>query len=145
MSEPLFYSLPHGHYDILRVALQAALLPTDDLLEPGRMFFGLSDDRGPIGYAVLEGDGPDRLLRSLVILHTRRRQGHGATLLARLEHLATDGEIERLHLLTRSARSFFRDRGYEDADRGAAPASIAGSMQFTSLCPASAAYLVKTL
>ena len=26
--------------------------------DPRRMFFGLSDDRGPIGYVGLEGDGP---------------------------------------------------------------------------------------
>ena len=76
---------------------------------------------------------------------TRRQQGHGGALIARLEQLAKDGEVERLHLLTRSARFFFRDRGYADADRGAAPPSITGSAQFTSLCPASAAYLVKTL
>jgi hypothetical protein len=35
--------------------------------------------------------------------------------------------------------------GYVAADRPSAPSTIAGSREFSSLCPASAAYLVKAL
>ncbi|WP_342747148.1 arsenic resistance N-acetyltransferase ArsN2 [Sphingomonas lenta] len=144
MSGKVFYEVPQGAYDTLRVALEQAGLPTSDLDEPGRLFFGLSDDRGIIGYVGLEGDGPDRLLRSLVIFPSRRRLGHGRELVERLEGCVA-GVVERLHLLTTTAAPFFRANGYADADRATAPAPIAASREFTALCPASAAYLVKAL
>ena len=40
---------------------------------------------------------------------------------------------------------FFRRLGYVDADRDAAPAFIAATAQFTSLCGPRATYLVKDL
>lgn len=144
MSGQTFYEVPREAYDNLRAALNQAGLPTTDLDEPDRLFFGLSDERGLIGYVGLEGDGPDRLLRSLVILPSRRDLGHGRELVARLERCVA-GAVERLHLLTTTAAPFFRANGYADADRAAAPPSIAASREFTALCPASAAYLVKAL
>jgi len=50
-----------------------------------------------------------------------------------------------LHMLTTTALNFFTKLGYRPADRGMAPLAIATTRQFTSLCPASAHYLVKTL
>ena len=144
MSQTTFYEVPREAYDILRAALEQAGLPTSDLEEPGRLFFGLSDDRGLIGYIGLEGDGPDRLLRSLVILPHRRGLGLGRKLVTHLERCAA-GEVERLHLLTTTAAPFFQANGYAGADRGAAPLAIASSREFTALCPASATYLVKAL
>lgn len=145
MTNPTFVSVTPGQDGVMRLMLEVAQLPTDDLDQPGRSFFRMADRTGVIGYVGLEGTGPDRLLRSLVVLPSRRAQGHGAALVARLEELARHDEARRLHLLTRSSRSFFRRLGYADADRTTAPAVIAGTAQFTSLCPSSAAYLVKTL
>ncbi len=130
--------------DVLRLALEAAQLPTDDLGGRNQMFFSLSDDDGLIGFVGLEGDGADRLLRSLVVLPTRRGQGYGRMLVERLERVA-DGTVERLHLLTNGSAEFFRGLGYVDADRDAAPAFIAATAQFTSLCGPRATYLVKDL
>lgn len=142
MSRTIFYEVPRGAYDILRSTLEQAGLPTSDLEEPGQLFFGLSDDQGLIGYIGLEGDGPDRLLRSLVLLPSRRGFGHGRELVERLERCVA-GAVERLHLLTTTAAPFFRANGFVDADRATAPAPIAASREFAALCPASAAYLVK--
>lgn len=144
MTELVFFEVPRGAYDILRAALEQADLPTGDLDQPGRLFFGLSDDKSLIGYVGLEGEGPDRLVRSLVVLPSRRGSGLGSTLVGQLEAmLPTD--VERLHLLTRTAAPLFRRLGYVDADRSTAPTNIASTEQFVSLCPANAAYLVKTL
>ena len=52
--------------------------------------------------------------------------------------------MRHLHLPTTTAAPFFRALGYADADRAEAP-SAATSREFTSLCPASATYLVKEL
>jgi len=139
-----FYEVPLGAYDILSLALQEAGLPTSDLTEPNRRFFGLSDEHGLIGYVGVEGGGPDRLLRSLVVLPSRRGLGHGMQLVKHLEQCVA-GEVHRLHLLTTTAAPFFRAHGFADADRTQAPTAIATSREFTELCPASAAYLVKVL
>ncbi|MES2095908.1 MAG: arsenic resistance N-acetyltransferase ArsN2 [Pseudomonadota bacterium] len=145
MSRVTFSSLSHGQQDVMRLALDAARLPTDDLHETGRAFFELSDEQGPIGFVGLEGDGPDRLLRSLVVLPGRKQQGHGGLLVAHVEATARRDDAERLHLLTTTVAGFFRARGYRPADRAAAPTAIAGTAQVTLLCPGSASYLVKDL
>jgi len=98
-----------------------------------------------IGFAGLKTDGADRLLRSLVVLPSRKRQGHGGLLVAHVESLARRDGVERLHLLTTTVAEFFRARGYRPANREDAPPAIAASAQFSSLCPGSAAYLVKDL
>lgn len=144
MTELVFYEVPRGAYYILRKALEEADLPTADIEQPGRLFFGLSDERGLIGYIGVEGDGGDRLLRSLVVLPCRRDSGHGSMLVQRLEASPPAG-VERLHLLTTIAAPFFRRLDYVDAERRDAPACIAATEQFAALCLASAAYLVKTL
>ena len=140
----VYFSEARQADDALRLALEAAQLPTDDLGGRNQMFFSLSDDDGLIGFVGLEGDGADRLLRSLVVLPTRRGQGYGRMLVERLERVA-DGTVERLHLLTNGSAEFFRGLGYVDADRDAAPAFIAATAQFTSLCGPRATYLVKDL
>ena len=143
MTQIYFAEARHAD-DVLRLALGTAQLPTDDLGGPDQMFFSLSDDEGLIGFIGLEGNGADRLLRSLVVLPTRRGEGYGRMLVEHLEGV-TDGAVERLHLLTNGSAEFFRGLGYVDADRDAAPAFIAATAQFTSLCGPRATYLVKDL
>lgn len=140
----IYFSEARHADDVLCLALSAAGLPTDDIGGPDQMFFSLSDDDGLIGFIGREGDGADRLLRSLVVLPTRRGQGYGRLLVERLEG-AADGAVDRLHLLTNGTAEFFRAIGYVDADRDRAPAFIAATVQFTSLCGPRATYLVKDL
>jgi N-acetylglutamate synthase-like GNAT family acetyltransferase len=131
--------------DAFRHTLDWERLPTDDIEEPGRLFFSLGDDERVFGYVGLEGTGPDALLRSLVVKRPYVGQGYGRLLVEHLEELCRRGTVERLHLLTNGAAPFFRRLGYVDADRASAPPGIAGSAQFRSLCPASASYMVKAL
>src|SRR3546814_6738713 len=128
----------------LAETLAAAGLPIADLDQPGRSFFRFDAD-ATVGFGGLEGEGADRLLRSLVVLPALRHCGIGRAILAALETAARELGAQRLHLLTTTAAPFFRANGYCNRDRTAAPASIAGTEQFTRLCPASAAYLVKSL
>lgn len=144
MSRVIFAPLPFAD-DMLAIALGAAGLPTDDLREPGRAFFGLSDDHRPIGFIGIEGAGADRLLRSLVVLPGRKRKGFGGLLVAHAEAFARQDGVERLHMLTQTVPDFFRARGYRPVERATAPATIASTAQFAALCPASAAYFVKDI
>lgn len=129
----------------LATALREAGLPTDDPQAPGRRFFRFDDAAGAVGFGGLEGEGAHRLLRSMVVLPARRGRGHGAAMLRLLEAAATELGAAELHLLTETADGFFRAQGYAPADRASAPADIAATAQFGSLCPASARYLAKRL
>lgn len=128
----------------LAQVLNTAGLPSSDLAEPDRMFFRFDAD-SLVGYGGLEGQGTDRLLRSIVILSDHRGHGLGRALVATLEQQARDLGIGRLHLLTTTAAPFFRALGYIDTDRDTAPLAVAASREFTSLCPASASYLAKAI
>lgn len=134
--------------------LAGAGLPGDDVRAPGRVFYRFDAAApgdvtdvtdAPLGFGGLEGAGADRLLRSAVVAPERRGSGVGAALVAALEEAARGDGTQRLHLLTTTTARFFATHGYRPADRGAAPAAIAASREFTALCPASATYMVKTL
>ncbi|GAB5352546.1 arsenic resistance N-acetyltransferase ArsN2 [Qipengyuania sp. 483] len=129
----------------LAAALAADGLPYDDLSEPGRQFYVIRRADRQLGYIGIEGTGSDRLLRSFVIPAEHRSAGVGREALAALEGHARDAGTKRLHLLTTTAAEFFRRSGYQPASREDAPNDIAGSREFTTLCPASAEYLVKEL
>ncbi|MBX9898219.1 MAG: GNAT family N-acetyltransferase [Qipengyuania sp.] len=129
----------------LAASLAPEGLPTSDLAEPGRTFWRFSDDEGLLGFGGIEGSGEERLLRSVVISADRRGNGAGQKIVAAIEAAAVGDGVQRLHLLTTSAASFFHAIGYQDADRGRVPPEIASTAQFASLCPASATYLVKDL
>lgn len=133
-----------GELMALARLLNAASLPSTDLAEPDRVFFRFGIDH-VVGYGGLEGEGTHRLLRSVVVLPGRRGAGVGRAIVAALEQEARELGVQRLHLLTTTAAPFFGAMGYVAADRGAAPPTIAASREFTSLCPASADYLVKAL
>ncbi|WP_204126454.1 arsenic resistance N-acetyltransferase ArsN2 [Pseudomonas ogarae] len=129
----------------LRDALTQAGLPVDDLTYPGRQFFSFSHQDVVVAFGGIEGEGADRLLRSLVVLEGLRGKGTGASVLAAIEAFAKREGVEQLHLLTDSAAAFFTGQGYQAQSRALAPASISATAQFKTLCPASATYLSKRL
>ncbi len=131
--------------DGLAIQLNSAGLPTQDLLQSNRMFYSFHHGDTTLGYGGIEGNGPDRLLRSLVIVPAQRQVGAGTLLLQVLERIAAADGALHLHLLTNSAEDFFQTRGYERRKRSQAPEAISSSAEFTALCPASAVYMVKKL
>jgi N-acetylglutamate synthase-like GNAT family acetyltransferase len=137
--------LDAGSVPALAVELGAAGLPISDLTEPGRQFYRFDDDAGLVGYGGIEGLGADRLLRSLVVTPARRGSGGGAAMLAAIERAAADSGAVCLYLLTTTAEPYFRRHGYGLTDRAHAPDAISGSIEFRSLCPASAAFLSKRI
>lgn len=137
--------LASAEFPELSSFLSEARLPTEDLLLPGRMFFRFEQAGELLGFGGIEGAGPDRLLRSLIVMEKRRGQGDGRRVLAMLEQVALTDGVQRLHLLTNTASVFFRANGYRTALRIEAPETISRSVEFTSLCPASAAYMVKDI
>ena len=126
-------------------ALQEAHLPSDDVVLPGRVFYAFQLEGQHIGYAGLEVYGQEALLRSLLIVPRQRKRGLGSQVVSEVEKLARQAGIERLHLLTTDQAPFFERIGYVLTQRQLAPADIASTLQFKSLCPSSASYLWKSL
>lgn len=130
----------------LLAALTAAGLPTDDLTTPGRKFYRFRDPAGLAGYAGLEGDGPDRLLRSFVVVESRRRRGIGREIHGVLEWIAGGAGVHRLHAVAADTAPFFQALGYRSEPRQFAPAEIAATASFGITAGDEATiYLVKRL
>lgn len=132
--------------DRLRPWLEAAGLPVSDLgaASPTR-WLGLDDGGSLIGGVGLEWHAPDALLRSLVVRADRRREGHGARLVAAAQAAARAHGVDALYCLTLDVAPFFRALGWAPVDRADVPAAIRGTTQFAGVCPASATVLRRSL
>ena len=87
--------LPAGpeHLDEVARSLACAGLPGDDVRLPGRWFFRAVDADGPVGFGGLEGEGPDVLLRSVLVHPGARGRGHGAGVVYYLDGGAVRGVL----------------------------------------------------
>lgn len=125
--------------------LAQARMPTADLTDRSAVQFWVAPSVGAvIGAVGLERHGDAGLLRSLVVAPDARGQGVGLALVEAVEVAARDQGINRLVLLTQTARAFFERRGYELIEREAAPDAVKASAQFRSICPASAVCMTKS-
>ncbi len=125
--------------------LQSAGLPTSDLSSAQQLQLWVLQSDSLQGVIALEHFGSEALLRSLAVASECRRRGIGHQLVARLEHDAYAGGIQRLILLTETAQAFFRALDYQVIDRQAVGDAVKQSAEFRSLCPASAVCMSKTL
>jgi amino-acid N-acetyltransferase len=126
--------------------LDEAKLPVADLSEAHlENFIGRSYGNELEGVVGLELYPPVALLRSLAVVPARRGRGIGQALLADAERYARERDVKDIFLLTTSAERFFARAGYERIERAAAPAAIQHTQEFSSLCPASSAFMRKRL
>lgn len=119
-------------------------LPTADL-SPAVALFGVRDARGLQGVVGIEACGPVGLLRSLAVRTDQRRGGMGSALVLEAERVAAARGFRALYLLTTTAEAFFARRGYVRLARDEAPAEIRGTTEFSTICPASAAFMRKDM
>lgn len=126
--------------------LTSAALPSADLTDAHmEHFFYCGSDVAPLGVVGLELCGPDALLRSLAVSSVQQRAGLGSALVDQAERYARSHGVRSIFLLTTTAESFFKKRGYVPTERATAPEAIRASREFADLCPASSAFLVKHL
>jgi amino-acid N-acetyltransferase len=132
--------------DGLKAALLKAGLPADDVGNARLLFWRFETYNDvPVGFGGLEIHGSDALLRSVVILPPLRDIGMGRAVVDTLETEAAARKCRAVYLLTGFEADFFSRLGYDACERADVPDSIRGSAQFASLCPASAAVMVKRL
>lgn len=126
--------------------LVSAQLPATDITpEHLEHFFGAWADTTLVGVVGIEVFDSVALLRSLAVVPSRRGSGLGTALLTRAEQYAMEKGIHSLFLLTTTAESYFKHRGYSSLLREAAPEAIEKTAEFTSLCPASSVFMVKRI
>lgn len=124
---------------LLAETLAAEGLPTGDLNVAGNRFFEFRDCGGTlVGFAGLQQFDTFALLRSVVVFPRARTQANGTGIVNWLAAEAVRRGADELFLLTTTAAKFFEKRGFRPVDRNEAPAAIASTAEFTSLCPASA-------
>lgn len=126
--------------------LKACALPTEDLSASHfEHFFGCGPAHDPQGVVGIELHGKAALLRSLAVMEASRGHGCGTQLVAEAERHARESGAIEVYLLTSTARTLFESLGYRIVERSEAPESIRSTKEFSSLCPASAAFMVKRL
>jgi amino-acid N-acetyltransferase len=145
VSEPLMIRGRPPRSTVLAL-LQAHGLPASDITETHlEHFFFIGSDSSPMGLVGLELCGTDALMRSLVVAENARNKGLGSTLVEHAEQYAASKGAQSIYLLTTTAETYFKRRGYERIDRSKAPPSIGRTHEFAGLCPASSAFMSKRI
>jgi arsenate reductase (glutaredoxin) len=135
-----------GRDRALIAALKDADLPTDDLDEPDRTFFSYRSLSGALlGFGGFELHGEDAFLRSIVVMPEGRGKKTGRNLVPLLNYRAFRKEARTAWLLTTTAPDFFKKIGFKRRPREGAPPSILNTRQASSLCPASAVLMSRSI
>lgn len=129
----------------IRGLLSVTGLPVADVDVTRQVFVVATADGQIDGCVGIELHGAVALLRSLTVREKLRGAGVGNALLERAREVAKSHRIETLFLLTTTASQFFERRGFITFDRSMVPDEIAGSAQFTGLCPSSATCMMLRL
>ncbi len=128
--------------DALHGLLRGARLPLDGLDEDVDVLLAHRDDQ-VVGSVALEVYDDGALLRSLAVAESERGHGLGVTLTRAIIAYARDRGVTDVFLLTETAERFFPRFGFRPIKRADVPAGVQPSVEFTTVCPASAA--VQTL
>jgi amino-acid N-acetyltransferase len=129
---------------VIAAALAEAGLTIADLGLPNRRLYCLRDrDGAVVALSGLEVYAVDALLRSVLVVPTRRRHGLGRTIVALTMDEAAALGARRIFLLTTDAQPFFERLGFVAIARKQAPPAIAATAEFERLCPATATCMMK--
>jgi|SRR5688572_10152425 len=122
----------------IEAMLRDAHLPLDGAREAFRVGFVAEDRQALVGAVALEMYPDSALLRSLVVDRAAQGKGLGGRLTQAAIDEARRRGVNAIYLLTTTAEHFFPRFGFVAVDRQSMPASIQGSIEFQSACPASA-------
>jgi amino-acid N-acetyltransferase len=142
---PTFQVASSADLQAICAILTASQLPIDDVERHLEHFVLAKWDQTTIGTVALEYADSAALLRSLCVIQQHRGQAVGARLLSAIEGVAYSRGVRELYLLTTSASAFFAQHGFSMTLRAAAPPGIRATLQFLSLCPATASCMRKSL
>ncbi len=119
--------------------LTSVKLPLEGVQTHFQHFIGAFDGASLIGTAGLEIYGDKGLLRSLAVRADNQGQGRGLQLYEAIVAEARQKKLSEIYLLTETAENFFARQGFIRIPRESADAAVQQSVEFQSVCPASAA------
>ncbi|WP_019991183.1 arsenic resistance N-acetyltransferase ArsN2 [Rudanella lutea] len=125
--------------------LEEVRLIADDLPEHLSGFVLAREGDQLVGVAGLESFGEVALLRSVAVKPTHRGRQIAEHLLEQLLEMAQSQSIAQLYLITTTAEDYFAGHGFSSINRQSVPLAVQQSAQFSSLCPASAAVMHRSL
>ncbi len=115
-------------------------LPLDGLDET-RLWVLQSSSGEVTGVAGLESYGNQGLLRSVAVVKTLHDRGYGKLLAKYVIGEAKKMGVQEIFLLTTSAAAFFEKFGFKKENRENVIGGVAGSIEFRSACPKTAALM----
>ncbi len=134
----------HEDVDNVLVLLEQHHLPLDGFRDHLATTLVARQDGRLVGSAALEVYPDGGLLRSVAVAPELQGHGIGRELTAAAIRLADDLHLPAIYLLTTTAERFFPKFGFERIARVDVPASVQGSVEFTSACPSSATVMRKS-
>jgi amino-acid N-acetyltransferase len=120
-------------------------LPIDGLADNLHTALVARDGADVVGCAALELYTDGALLRSVAVARAARGRGVGGQLTEAAVALARELGVPALYLLTTTAESYFPRFGFVQTTRDSVPAGVQQSVEFRSVCPASAIVMRKVL
>jgi amino-acid N-acetyltransferase len=136
---------PHDVPEALDLLRRVELSEKDVAERWGHYFVVREDDGRVVGVAGLEIHGDHGLLRSVAVDEDYRGQGLGGSLVEAALQRAARLKLATVYLLTIDARDYFARQGFADCPREDAPEAVRSSWEFTTGCPASAAFMSRTV
>ena len=130
---------------VVQALLRANGLPCVDAGEHIEHFVLALENGKLVGSVGVELPGSDGLLRSLCVVSNYRNCGIATRLCNRIEAYARNAGVNRLYLLTTTARKFFSRRGYSICSRESLPPAMQATAEFRFLCPCTAVCMVRSL
>jgi amino-acid N-acetyltransferase len=118
-------------------------LPYSDLPEKLNHFFVLEENNTLIACGGIEIYEKAGLIRSMAVNPASQNQGLGTSIYQYLLKHAMDNQLQSLYLLTETAEGYFLNKGFKKINRADAPKELDQSSQFSTVCPASAAFMMK--
>jgi amino-acid N-acetyltransferase len=118
--------------------LQSQHLPLAGFDDPGVVALVARQGSEIVGSAALEIHGLYGLLRSVVVDDSHRGRHLGLRLTREAIDVARQRRLAALYLLTETAARFFPKVGFVAVTRDEVPEQVRRSVEFASVCPASA-------
>lgn len=127
-----------ANIELIKDTLQKNDLPYQDINADNIELFLANNNSDFVGIVGLEKFDDVALLRSMVVKEKFRGQGYGRKICTQILKIAQKYNIKEVFLLTCTAKDFFEHLGFKKINRDNAPETIKSTIEFSSLCPASA-------
>lgn len=122
----------------IKALLIASALPTDGVDDHWKTFLVARDGERMVGCGGAEAYQFAALIRSVAVAPEYRSTGVGRRLVRQLlDRLASRG-LREFYLLTTTAESYFKKRGFKTIDRDEVHPQLLSSREFQGACPSTA-------